>query len=322
MVDSKFALDASRVLTLLLPVPGRMAAAAAPFSHRMLARGDTVHAAAGETAQLQRNFDILPRGLPVAALTRELDVGDARHGGWLRADPAHVRADLGAGRLMGCGDVGLTPTESEKLIAALRPMFGDEGFPISAGSATRWYLMLPRETRLPAFATPGEVLGDDIFPHLPEGDAGRRWRRLMSEAQIILHQHPVNAARIARGEAPINSLWIWGGGSWPDHVRSPHLVVATDDALLHALARAAACEHVALAQARFDRIQVRGALIDLRGLRDLAVLERDWIVPALHMLAAGACDGVVLDVQDGRRCSYRARHRWRFWRRASSGLLS
>lgn len=322
MAGSPPASDASRALTLLLPAPGRLADAAAPDARKVLARGDQSQGLAGQPAQLQRCFDILPRGLPVAALTRNLDVGDAAHSTWLRADPAHVQADMGAGRLMACGELGLSQVESDSLVAAMRPMFGDEGFPISAGTTTRWYLMLPRETRLPEFVAPAQVLGDDIFPHLPEGDAGRRWRRLMSEAQILLHQHPVNVARAARGAPTANSLWIWGGGALPDHVRSAHRVVSSDESLLQALAHASGTALMSLAQTRFDRIQVAGALVDLRGLRDLGVLERDWIAPALRVLRDAACDSIVLDFEDGRRCEYQARHRWRIWRRATPGFRS
>ena len=42
--------------------------------------------------------------------------------------------------------------------------------------------------------------------------AGRRIRRLQSEAQLVFHAHPVNEAREARGEPVVNSLWLSGCG--------------------------------------------------------------------------------------------------------------
>jgi hypothetical protein len=38
------------------------------------------------------------------------------------------------------------------------------------------------------------------------------WRTRMNEIQMLLHDHPVNQAREARGERAINGLWCWGGG--------------------------------------------------------------------------------------------------------------
>ena len=35
------------------------------------------------------------------------------------------------------------------------------------------------------------------------------------EAQMILHEHEINVAREERGDLPINSLWLCGGGTVP-----------------------------------------------------------------------------------------------------------
>ncbi|HOZ06361.1 MAG TPA: phosphoglycerate mutase, partial [Arenimonas sp.] len=58
----------------------------------------------GERAQLERHVSILPRRWPLAALTRQYDAQDAENYAWLRADPAHVRAEMGVVRLLACGD--------------------------------------------------------------------------------------------------------------------------------------------------------------------------------------------------------------------------
>ena len=52
-------------------------------------------------------------------------------------------------------------------------------------------------------------------PWLP----GERWlRRLQNEAQMLLHAHPVNLARMARGALAVNSVWIHGAGAPADPV--------------------------------------------------------------------------------------------------------
>ncbi len=311
--------DSAPALTLLLPPRSRLAGdiAACPKLATLLSRADRSDGDDGEQAQLLRHFDVLPRGLPVAALTREIDCGDAAHGQWLRADPAHVRADLGAGRLLACGDLDLTRDEADALVRALKPLFGDEGSPISVGDATRWYLMLPREVELPVFAPPEQVLGDDIFAHLPQGDLGRRWRRLISEAQVVLHNHPVNAQRAQAGKATVNSLWFWGGGGLPDRVLAQAKFIVSDDFLLRALAARATTPTHATAQMTSELL-VAGALIDVRSLRRLGDLETRWIAPLLDAVGARRFERVQLDFADGAQWHYRRGHRWRLWRRPAT----
>jgi hypothetical protein len=310
----------SPATTLLLPTREALQGdpAAAPLLARVFARGERAAVEPGDEAQVQRHFDLLPRGLPIAAITRDFDCADAAHHSWLRADPAHVRADMGAGRLLACGELGLTREEAEAFVAPLKPLFGDDGCPISVGAESRWYLALPRDARLPSFSPPSRVLGDDIFAHLPAGDLGRRWRRLLSEAQVSLHQHPLNAARVAAGKLPVNSVWFWGPGTLPDHVRIAHRSVISDDLLLAALARRAGVEAHAL-PARFE-VPAEGVdtIVDLRRVRELSTLERDWIVPVLGAQSREKSLGLLLDFADGVQLRYLRKHRWRVWRRPAS----
>ncbi len=312
---------APRVLTLLLPprerlrrgdvLPDRLG--------RVLGRGDVLEAGKpGREAQLLRHFDVLPRRVPIAPLTRQLDAGDGAYGAWLRADPAHVRADLGRARMLACGELGLDAAEAEALVAALRPLFGDEGFPISAPTPSRWYLMIPTETRLPEFALPEDVLGDDLHAHMPEGDPGRRWRRLLNEAQVVLHNHPVNARRAAAGKLPVNSLWFFGGGAMPDHVRCGLRGLASEDPLVAGLAARVQPPTALTSPAAAALSEVE--LVDLPDLRDVAELESPWLAAAFEALAAGRFEALDLDFADGRRQRWLPAHRWRFWRRAARAL--
>ncbi len=297
------ATEPTPALTLLLPERRRFSGQPlAPEAGSALARADAMpDGEAGDRAQLLRYFDLLPRGWPMAAITRQLDAGDAALHQWLRADPAHVRPDMTGARVLAIGELGLTAAEAEALLKPLRPLFGDTGFPVSAPVPSRWYLALPREARLPAFSPPEAVLGDDLSAHLPDGPEGRRWRALLNEAQVILHNHPVNAARQAAGRVTVNSLCFWGGGLLPDHVRSPLASVRTDDVELRALA----------ALAGLDETREGPALFDLRQLRDWAAVEQR-LLPGLRELGR---DTLLLDFADGTRRAIRAGQRWRFWRR-------
>lgn len=301
--------DAPPALTLLLPERRRYAGQPlSPAVARALARADALpDAEPGERAQLLRHFDLLPRGWPMAAITRSLDADDAHLHSWLRADPAHVRPDMTGARVLAVGELGLSGDEANALVAPLRALFGDAGFPISAPHPARWYLALPREARLPAFSPPEAVLGDDLFSHLPDGPDGRRWRALLNEAQILLHNHPVNQARAAAGRITANSLCFWGAGRLPDRVSCALPHVASVEPCLTALAR--------LAGANSDGSRDE-LLLDLRAERDWSKVES----ALLEGLDSAVRRGMQLDFADGARYAFVARQRWRFWRRPLAKL--
>lgn len=309
--------------TAILLLPARRRLSAQPLVEpvaRALGRSDrTVPADAGERAQLLRHFELLPRGFPVAALTRQADAGDAGHGAWLRADPAYVRPDISGAQLLACGEsLQLTQADADALLPALRPLFGDCGFLLDAPAPGRWYLRLPREAKLPVFAAPADALGANLLEQLPGMDGSdspesRRWRSLLSESQIVLHNHPHNAARLAAGKVPVNSLWLWGGGLLPDHVTSRVQFVHTDDALLRALALAAnLC--VEAPASSFTATDDNG-LFDLRALRDPDSLCKHWLQPAMAALQTRRIGRLLLDCEDGNGFVLERHQRWRFWRK-------
>lgn len=278
-----------------------------PEAGRFLARADLVaDGEPGERAQLLRHFDLLPRGWPMAAITRQRDAGDAALQQWLRADPCHVRPDMTGARVLAIGELGLSHDEAQALLAPLRPLFGDLGFQLSAPVPSRWYVALPIESKLPAFSPPEQVLGDDLLTHLPDGPDGRRWRALLNEAQVTLHNHPVNEARAKAGKPAVNSLCFWGEGRLPDHVRSVLTGVASHEPELLSLAHVAGIVNTA------DGPQ----LLDLRQARDWSAVEQR-LLPGLRELGA---EEVQLDFADGARFSLRAAQRWRFWRRPLAKL--
>ncbi len=265
----------------------------------------------GEQAQLERHISILPRRWPMAALTREYDVKDAANYSWLRADPAHVRAEMGVVRLLSCGDLGLTQVESDELIKPLKIIFGDVGFPLSAPNPSRWYLMLPKESKLPTFLTPEAAIGADIFSQFPVDEVAKRWRALLNEAQITLHNHPLNAERIKKGLLPVNSLYFWGGGILPDQVKFYADKVISDDVAIQSLML-----HAGLGHAE----NTGTVLNDCRHIRDWAMFERDYLLPAIIELKMKKHSSIVLDFADGASLELKASQAWRFWRSALNAL--
>ena len=306
--------------TLLLPAARRLAAPSAAIA-AVLGRADVATGQGeGRPAQLRRHVQLLPDHWPVAALTRQLDAGDAAGAMWLRADPCRIQPDINGARLLDHGEtLGLDAGDVAQLLPALKPLFGDAGMPIDAPSPSRWYLRLPASSKLPAFTAPDDALGDDVFEHLPDGSEGRRWRSLLTEAQVVLHNHPWNDRRMAAGKPPVNSLWFWGGGVLPDHVRSAYARFHGGDEVSMALA--AAARVAAPLPARFEAGE-GDALFDLAAMRDLPRIERDWLQPAVEALRAGRLRSLVFDTADGTVFTLARAQRWRFWRRPRPSLLA
>ncbi|MBE1162821.1 phosphoglycerate mutase [Dyella acidiphila] len=279
---------------------------------RLLLRADRLDdGAKGYLSGLAGYFPCGER-MPAAALTREHLAHDAGDALWLSADPAWVQPDLTGARLLACGQLQLSMGEAQALAEPLQPVFAEAGITLEVTAPDRWHLRLPPQTALPDFAAPEQALGEDLYQHLPQGEEGRRWRLLLNEVQVLLHQHAVNAERRARGLPPVNSVWLWGGGSLPAQLRAALAGVISEDLLLQALAARAG---IAL-QARSDEslhAARAGWLIDLQDLSADDIAGRCW--PALQSLARR--QPLVFAFASGERWLHRPWHRLRFWRRTA-----
>ncbi len=311
------------MLYLLLPNKHRCAAdpvLANGALSRWLAQGNQQPVLpGGRESILRTRFRFEGSQTPVAALTRQLDKQDAGKHLWLRADPAYVRADMAAARMLACGDLGLTQDEADALGTSLQPLFDEYGFVLETTTPSRWYVRCPATDRLPEFAAPDTVLGDDLYLHMPSGDLGKRWRRLLSEVQITLHNHPLNTIRAARGQVPINSLWFWGGGVLPESIKTDLNRVISRDEVVRALAARAQIVALtlpsSLGEITSTQAHEESAMLDLGELRDGNAIERDWLMPLATALKNRSITTIQLVFASGESCVVRSTDRWRFWRR-------
>jgi hypothetical protein len=130
---------------------------------------------------------------------------------WALLTPSHWH--LGTEQLS-LGDPAallLGEAEARPLFDAVAPLFTSEGFDIRYAAPLRWYLAHDSLARLPT-ASLDRVIGRNVDPWLVQGAEGRLLRRLQNEVQMLLHGHPVNASREARGLLPVNSVWFSGTG--------------------------------------------------------------------------------------------------------------
>lgn len=235
-----------------------------------------------------------------------------RNGFWLHADPVHLRPDRDLLRLFDAAYLGIDRAEADALVAELNRHFAGDGLHFSAPRADRWYVRCERDPGL--HTTPlARVRGEHIDGFLPTGDAAARWASLMSEAQMLLFQSPVNGQREAAGRPAVNGLWCWGGGHWAVPEAPLGLAVGSEP-LLRGLAQATGIEHrrrpgadaAELAAGCGDRVLV---LWDALGE---ALRERDeaawaaaaadlelWLQPLPKALRRGDVAELRLDTCDG-----------------------
>jgi len=288
-----------------------------PAFVRWLARGDRLpRVSDARTTLLRELFHFAGDGVPAAALRHLCHDADAAAGAWLCADPAWVRSEATGARLMAwpLGDV--SADEADALAATLRPLFGDAGAPLSVDTPSAWCLHLLHAAPRAEFRAPGEALGVDLFECLPAGDAGRAWRRLFNEAQILLHAHPVNAARIAAGKRPVNALWFWGAGALPASVETGVQAVASVDDVLRGLAKMGGAARVEPLPSALEQAPRPGmALLDL-DIPEHADGAADWLGHFARWLRERRFDVIAITFAEGERFRVRHTHRLRFWRKA------
>lgn len=133
---------------------------------------------------------------------------------WLRADPVNLQPDRDTALLAGYEELALTQDEANKLVAQINKHFIDEPWQLYTFSPHRWYLRLEKFADLKT--TPiKKVLGEDINPFSPTGDAANYWFKIVNELQMLIHGSQVNFERESRNMLTANSIWLWGGGCLP-----------------------------------------------------------------------------------------------------------
>ncbi len=270
----------------------------------------------------------------------------------LCADPVHLRFHHERIVLADAGAFELELAEAEALAAALNAQFADIGR-LEVVTPRRWYLHLATAVDHPApplSAVTGRRMDSEL------ADKTTALYRWLNEVQMVLHQHPVNAARSQRGQPAVNSLWLWGGSNAaspslgaassgavsqgavpagsasPDsHTQSPDLVVS-DDPLAIGLARqvGAASQSATrldeLVTGRWQRPLVHLDQLlppvsyeDPHAWREAwRALDADWFQPLRGQLGKSVkkLDLIAPTIYGCLRGRVTAHARWQFWKPA------
>ncbi len=194
-------------------------------------------------AQVEASRHLLDAGRSVRALTR--DPQKARH-------LADRGAEVVEGDMTDPASLGITPEQSQTLLAAMQPYFETEGITLHYAAPDRW-LAEGEIFRNLATASLDRVLGRNVDPWLPGAKRpdGRRagppqarpapsggsvlhevksvgaalLRRLQNEMQMLLYTHPLNDERGEQRLRPVNSFWISGTGALSEPTPTPQAPV-------------------------------------------------------------------------------------------------
>jgi len=250
-------------------------------------------------------------GLPAA--------GQAEPGQYWLATPVHYFAGLDRVHLHPAGLLALSADEQQRLAADFARLFADSPWALHARGERE--LLLGGPALDASGEDPAHFLGRDPSPGLPRGVAAAPLRRLVSELEMWLHEHPLNELRIAVGKLPISGLWLWGGGNAIEP--APHALppLFGTDLAIESLWRLAGAPRQPL-PAQFSAladVRVGGAVVIAEvpsgtGPEVLQQIERDWIAPLLAHALNGGSAATLLCAD--KRFTLNRRARWRFWRRA------
>ena len=257
---------------------------------------------------------------------------------WL-ATPLHLVAGLTSVHLDYRGLLKVDDAALEILRADFDATFAERGFSLHRLPAGGLLAAGPEFTSMPHTVDPARLLGGGIAGSTVQGPGAARLLMLGAELEMWLHAHPLNAARARRREAPLTTLWLWGGGKplsaqsmaasiLTAHPDSTFLTVFGEDpvaaglcalsgarlrppaASAHALLSSGAARSAAVIELfRTDKPQP-ATLLDL-----LQHLDEMLLAPVINALKDGAVRQVTLIAND--RCSVlTARDGLRFWRRS------
>lgn len=308
----------------------------APHLQRMLARARHASVpAADDSTRLCAAFGVSRQSdAPLAPMLASHAGLPAAQGYWICATPVFLETRRTALLLNGPDALQISADESAALVATLAANLREEQLVLHAPRADQWFIQCDTT---PALRTTDldTVRGGDVREYLPQGADSRRWHRLMTEMQMLLHAHPVNQTRDAAGRPPVNSVWLWGGGTLPtvptgaaaafDVVWSNDVAVC---ALAHHTGARLEAEPARLAPAQWDgarhllathALQAPLQHGELAGWREaLGALDANWFQPLLAAVQARTVNQLTIisgDQEHTHRFQLQPGDLFKFWRK-------
>ncbi len=112
------------------------------------------------------------------------------------------------------GDI--STEEAAEIIKTIEEKLGNDIYKFYSGVSYRHCLVVDNGTTdLGEMTPPHDISGRVVGEYLSKSENAAPLIELMKKSYSILIDHPVNKARIAKGQRPANSIWLWGEGTRP-----------------------------------------------------------------------------------------------------------
>jgi hypothetical protein len=137
---------------------------------------------------------------------------DPEDGIWFVVNPAHVQIGHSHLQMIDPRQLDLREDESRALFEDARVSFLEGGYDLRYGRIDTWFMRADAWGELKTSSVDAAV-GMNLTDWMPSGPPARAFRKLQNDVQVGWYTHPANAAREARGQAPVNTFWPWGAAS-------------------------------------------------------------------------------------------------------------
>lgn len=231
---------------------------------------------------------------------------EAEAGFWFVVQPIHIHVARDHLVLTDLRQMQLDEAEARRLFEVAQGLFEQDGKQLLYGNATTWFARADDWNELQT-TTPDAACGRSIDIWTPKGKNELRWRKLQNEVQMEWFSHSVNEERQARGQEPVNSIWLWGGApaaaGAAAHPAHPYAAAFNLPAQMAAYRAGSGAQYQdcgvqqVIAAAPAHGLLVLDTLVEAAVASDwsywlerMHALEQDWFAPLLQALRAGKLD--------------------------------
>lgn len=232
---------------------------------------------------------------PIAAVCASVDGLDVGGAYWLRADLVHFAMQRDCFSLNEPVPILLEPAHARQVLASLNQHFVQDGLTFCIGQSGTWYLHTSQVQRIKT-TFPSVAVDKNVHHFMPEGPDSARWKAILNEVQMILHEHSANIEREASGHLAVNSVWFSGGGVLPSAISIKNNVdlIVAHSPLYQGLAKQAGIAY----QVTTDLVELlkNSATHTHLQLPASKHLDGDWFQPLVQASKAGKIKQLTLNL--------------------------
>ena len=248
--------------------------------------------------------------LPVAQHFLLVDAQASSYTDCVCAELVHLQADTSNARLIPHQALDITADDSRRLVESVNDLVAEDGLKLIRKDTGELYFTGMPASQLDSWPAHTLATGK-IANYLPRQSEAGEWRRLLTEVQMLFHDHPVNAERAQRQLLPINAIWFWGGRQLEQYAPTDVDTLVASDAFSCGLASALNIPVRDAAAIDWQAIDGRLVVVELgvyeawlKGdidalLQAKQALNTRWIEPAQQAVADGLIREFVLDGCEG-----------------------